>query len=154
MTRAQCCMEPRPSLPARTETVPATALGLSEQSEGNARSDKCIFDFEDDIVDASSFISQQPLSHLNVFSLQLVIFFVQICLGLSNSWREMQGVIDVFLTLRMILQMQVLIIFFFFFFFGLLSISSSISTSLLCPFLPLCQFFLGKYISVIGSIWI
>ena len=87
-------MEPRPPLPAQTETVPASVGGKckeffhipatsvpsecifslagyilrdrrskilaanvpwpQQQSEGNARSDRCIFDFEDDIVDASS----------------------------------------------------------------------------------------------------
>ena len=88
-------MEQRPSLPARTETIPASVGGKckefihipatsvpsecifslagyivrdrrskilaanvpwpQQQSEGNARSDRCIFDFEDDIVDASSY---------------------------------------------------------------------------------------------------
>ena len=38
----------------RSKILAANVPWPQQQSEGNARSDRCIFDFEDDIVDASS----------------------------------------------------------------------------------------------------
>ena len=62
----------------RSKILAANVPWPQQQSEGNARSDRCIFDFEDDIVDASSnhfFSSSVYFQSLLPFLLRFYVHF-------------------------------------------------------------------------------